>query len=296
MNPLNYLTRPEYVLRPSQTLRRLTRTARAKPPIADVILPWGAVLTVHTDENIGSALYHYGIFDKIVPETLWRLLDRGEVAIEVGANIGQNCSAMAAKAGPTGRVIAFEPHPEVFAELRRNCDRWQSPDYAPVQLERCALGQKEEEAFLAVGEGFAHNRGSAALQTDSGKGQRIAVCTRRLDDFTEGVSQIGVCKIDVEGLELQVLLGAEKSLQRRAVRDIIFEDFDQAPSPVMKFLQQHGFTIFALSDSWLKPHLTPEVAVARAARGFSYNYLATRDAARAQRRFRMPGWHCLLHL
>jgi FkbM family methyltransferase len=296
MNPLNYLSKPEYVLRPSQMLRRLARTARAKPPLADVILPWGAVVTVHTDENIGSALFHYGIFDKIVPETLWRLLDTGEVAIEVGANIGQNCSAMAAKVGSTGRVIAFEPHPEIFTELQRNRERWRSADFAPVQLECFALGQREEEGFLDVSEDFAHNRGSAALQTQAGRGKSIAVRVRPLDEFLEGVNEIGVCKIDVEGSELQVLLGAEKTLQRRAVRDIVFEDFDEAPGPVMKFLQQHGFTIFALSDSWLKPRLSPNVAAVRTARGFSYNHLATLDPARAQRRFRMPGWHCLLHL
>lgn len=296
MNPLNYLAKPEYVLRPSQTLRRLARLGKAKPRLADVRLPWGAVVTVHTDENIGSAIYHYGIFDKIVPETLWRLLDAGEVAVEVGANIGQNCALMAAKAGPNGRVIAFEPHPEIFGELQRNCQRWRRLDFAPIQLERLALGQTDGEAFLAVGESFASNRGSAVLQTDPGGGQGTAVGVRRLDEFLEGISQVGACKIDVEGLELQVLLGAEKTLQRRAIRDIIFEDFNERPSAAMAFLQQHGFTIFGLHDSWLKPRLVPLVAGWPAAGGFSFNYLATLDAERAGRRFKMPGWRCLLRL
>jgi FkbM family methyltransferase len=296
LNPLNYLTKPEYVLRPSQTLRRVGRLGKAKPQLADVTLPWGAVVIVHTDENIGSEIYHYGVFDKIVPEALWRLLDSGDVAVDVGANIGQNCSLMAAKVGPAGRVIAFEPHPEIFGELERNCKRWRQLDFAPIQLENLALGQSNGEAILAVSESFASNRGSPALQTNVVRGQGIEVPVRRLDEFMEGVDHLGACKIDVEGLELQVLLGAEKTLRRRAIRDIIFEDFNEKPSPTMEFLQQHGFTIFGLYDSWLKPRLVPLVATSNTATGFSFNYLATLDAERACRRFKMPGWRCLLHL
>src|SRR5437762_1192733 len=97
LNPLQFFSKPEYFWRPPQVLRRFVRIWRPQPVEDTVTLPWGLPLRVNTRENIGSEIYHYGIFDKIVPEAIARLIDPGEWAVEVGANIGQNCSLMAAK-------------------------------------------------------------------------------------------------------------------------------------------------------------------------------------------------------
>src|ERR1700694_2916484 len=125
LNPLKLLSRPEYLFRQRQMIRRLKRIGKARPELLDVKLQWVAVVTIHTGEKIGAAIYYYGISDKVVSEAIWRLLDRSEVAVEIGANIGQNCSLMAVKTGIAGRVLAFEPHPEIFGELKRNYERWQ---------------------------------------------------------------------------------------------------------------------------------------------------------------------------
>jgi FkbM family methyltransferase len=296
LNQLNYLSRPEYLFHPRQVFRRFKRIANARPELLDVKLPWGAVVNVHTGENIGSGIYYYGIYDKIVPEAIWRLLDRGETAVEIGANIGQNCSAMAARAGPDGHVIAYEPHPEIFGELKRNYERWPRAGFAPIQFENAALGDTTGETTLVQPEEFATNRGAAALRHNATTEQGIKVRVRRLDDCLDGIERIGVCKIDVEGHELAVLHGAEQTLRKRGIRDIIFEDFNTKPSPVTEFLKEHGFTVFELSEGWLKPRLIHLRAAATAAPGFTFNYLATLDPARARVRFRIPGWRCLLCL
>ena len=296
LNPLNFFSNSEYFFNPRQAIRRLKRIGKAKPELLDVKLPWGAVVTVHTNENIGSGLYYYGIYDKVVPEAIWRLLDRGEVAVEVGANIGQHCSLMAIKTGFGGRVLAFEPHPEIFGELKRNYERWQESGIPPIQLENLALGKTTGETMLVMTEEFAANRGSATLRDDVGEGQGIKVRVRRLDEFLGDVEGVGVCKIDVEGHELEVLQGATQTLRRRGVRDIVFEDVNAKPSAATEFLRQHGFTIFELHDRWLKPRLIPLRHGNSAEPGFTCNYLATLDVARTWSRFRIPGWRCLLCL
>src|SRR5579871_5650959 len=123
-NIFNYLRRPEYVFRPRQVLHRFRRIL--KPPQATelVELPWGAPVSVRPTENVGNAIFYYGIFDLVVPEAIYRLADEGEWAMEVGANIGQNCSLMAYRTGRRGHVIAFEPHPEIFRELKDNFALW----------------------------------------------------------------------------------------------------------------------------------------------------------------------------
>src|SRR5579871_3974155 len=99
-NILNYFKRPEYVFRPRQALLRFRRFGKPAQAKEVVELPWGAPVTVHPRENVGSDIYHYGIFDRIVPEAIYRLAEEGEWAMEVGANIGQNCSLMAYRTGP----------------------------------------------------------------------------------------------------------------------------------------------------------------------------------------------------
>jgi len=269
-------------------LHRFRRLWHNKQAVETVRLPWGASVRVNTAENVGIDIYHYSIFDKIVPETIWRLLDKGETGVDVGANIGQNTSAMAFRSGPSGRVLAFEPHPSTFAELRENVSRWANQPYGQIQLVNEALGKEKGEAVLAV-TGFLSGASLAA------EGEGVKVSVRRLDEFLEGI-QVSVCKIDVEGHELDVLEGAKKTLKRKGIRDIIYEDFNAQPGPVAQLLRLHGFEIFRLVERWLKPVILPLEASSGNGVFFSYNYLATLDPHRAANRFRIPGWRCLICL
>jgi len=294
LNILNYLNRPEYVFRPRQVLRRIRRMWRAPQAEEVVKLPWGADVKIRPNENIGSEIYHYGIFDRVVPEAIYRLADQNELAIEVGANIGQNCSLMAFRTTPRGRVIAFEPHPEIFEELKANANQWPESTRQNIQLENIALGETSGEAWLRNGSEFEHNRGSAALGDPASENHRaFKVNLRPLDDYIRPTETVGVCKIDVEGHELSVLKGAARALARRAIRDIIFEDFSPMFSPTAQFLQKHNFTLFQLVASWWKPVLVEARAGVAPAKGFSFNYLATLDPQRATQRFQPGGWRCL---
>jgi len=295
LNPVKFITNPEYLFNPRQALRRFRRLWK-RPQARELIrLPWDALVMAHTGENIGRALYYYGIFDKVVPEAIARLLDPGEFGIEIGANIGQNCSIMARRSGVHGRVLAFEPHPEIVLELRENISRWNPRRFAPVQIEEVALGEQAGEAILDDGPEFATNRGTASLRTRAGGdrgGTRVRV--GRLDDYLGEASAIGVCKMDVEGHELSVLRGADRALKRGAIRDLLFEDFNPQPSAVTALLQHHGYEVFHLRESWLKPLLLPLPDSESPDELPAHNYLATLDPKRTRNRFRRCGWKCLL--
>src|SRR5262245_30401299 len=113
--------KPEYLLRPSQLWRRLQwHFAPANETYISVRLPWGAQIRVRPTDVIGSAIAKLGLFDLLVSESLFRLCDVGELALDIGANIGQMTSLMAVKVGPSGTVLAFEPHFEIFSELAFN--------------------------------------------------------------------------------------------------------------------------------------------------------------------------------
>jgi hypothetical protein len=89
------------------------------------------------------------------------------------------------------------------------------------------------------------------------------------------------------------LEGAKETLGRRAIRDIVFEDFNPQPSPVSQILLQNGYQIFEMHADWLRPRLVELAQAGKTKAGFSYNYLATLEPARAVKRFQASGWHCL---
>jgi FkbM family methyltransferase len=296
MRLLDNLSKPEYVFRPSQMLLRWHRGRR--PPRAEevVTLPWGAQLAICPNENIGRQVWHMGVFDLTVTETLWRLLDPGELAVDVGANLGYMTSILAAKTGPAGKVWALEPHPQVFERLQANVARWRStPSLGQVLPQPHALGERAGMATLWIPPRFEENVGLARLSsTPPSEGQTCAIEVVPLDDLLAASEKVGLMKVDVEGAELQVLQGARGALGRGQIRDVVFEDHAAYPSPVSRFLESLGFQVYSLRLRLWGLVVQPAAAPARPLRPWdSPNCLATRDPQRSLARLRPPGWRSL---
>jgi FkbM family methyltransferase len=293
MNPLKFFERPEYFFQPRLALRKLFR--RRQPGGSETVrLPWGAMLNVRPHETIGAGIFHYGIFDLAVCEVLHRLLDPGETAADIGANIGQMTSLLRHRAGRSGRVIAFEPHPEIFAELAANCAPLSGGEIGPVELHQIALSDAPGEAFLDVGPTWETNRGMSRLvgkHAESATQIRVPVSTL---DALIGDASIGVAKMDVEGHEPAVLEGAAGMLSRRNIRDLVFEDFGTPPTPTMQRLIAAGFTIYRLRRTWSRVRLlSPENPGPESPDDLARDYLATLDPKRAAIRFSSGGWQVL---
>src|SRR5262249_30083462 len=121
---ISSLARPQYLLRPSQIVRRIVRELRSNPRDSKVRLPWGCELTLDPADTISDALLSQGIYDLVTTEVLWRLTERGDHTADVGANVGYMTSILSVRAGAKGSVLAFEPFPETFAILQHNAERW----------------------------------------------------------------------------------------------------------------------------------------------------------------------------
>ena len=112
-NLKRYLIKPEYIFRPSQGVRRILRRLKPRPRSAVVELPWKLQLCIRLDDHIGWSIWRTGVYDLCVTEVLWRLIDKGETSVDVGANIGHMTSVMVKRVGASGKVHAYEAHPEV---------------------------------------------------------------------------------------------------------------------------------------------------------------------------------------
>jgi FkbM family methyltransferase len=286
-----FVNRPYYWFRPAQLLARLrTRTPDDGSPQL-VRTAWGSELYCWPD-SLGLAVARTGVYDLVVAETLARLCDPGETAVDAGANVGLMSNLLAHAAGSRGRVVCFEPHPLILQTLARNVELWASDrGLAPVELHRAAVSGSSGTLPLTIDpDTFAYNKGTASLQA-SGQGETTDVTTIRLDEELSG--PIGVMKLDVEMHELQALDGAQALLAGKLIRDIVFEEHEAPPTPVTELLRSHGYAILGVRQGLAGPIASAPSDAYRRQMWDPPALLATTDPERAEQRLRRRGWLCL---
>lgn len=154
---------------------------------------------------------------------------RNFILVDVGANIGGYIKVVL-NINPNGSVYGFEPHPKTFAMLKKNiqdfgCNR--------IEVFNIGLSAQKEKLYLYD---HGHDDGSAHASIHKGvieeihcsHSVRYEVEVGTLDDFvaTNNISNIDLLKIDTEGNELNVLLGATESL-RNGLIDVIHFEFNE---------------------------------------------------------------------
>jgi len=144
---------------------------------------------------------------KIELSELRQHIRRGDVVCDIGANKGSFLYWLARWAAP-GRVIAFEPQPDLADGLTRLCATFAMKN---VVVERRAVYSSSSTKTLFVPDG--HQPGASLLKPAE-TSTAIEVQTICLDDYLSDSDNVSAIKIDVEGAELDVLLGATKMLRR----------------------------------------------------------------------------------
>jgi FkbM family methyltransferase len=141
----------------------------------------------------------------------------GGVFVDVGANVGTYAMPLAHHVGPSGKVIAIEPHPVTHARLSFNRA---ASDFAQVVLLAAAAGDADGELTI---ETDGDNLGASHIVSGERSGNAIKVPSLRLQRILgdAGATHVDALKIDVEGYEDRVLTGffqqAPSSLWPRAV-------------------------------------------------------------------------------
>ncbi|PTL76386.1 FkbM family methyltransferase [Vitiosangium sp. GDMCC 1.1324] len=294
------LNKPEYLFRPQQLLQRLRAlNASSSERERTFSLPWGLPIIVDPQDTIGRAVWHLGLYDLLVSETLWRLVSPGEQVLDVGANIGHMASVMAMRTGPSGQVIAFEPHPLLHARLQRNLELWRAKlPGLRLEARAVAVGDANRPGHLSIPTSFQENAGTASLveagsaSVTPGTPGLVAVDVRTLDSELPASLTPLVMKIDVEGGEAAAFRGATRLLST-CVRDIVFEDHGAWPTPPMQLLRDAGYTLFRLEKTLRGPALVPPETPPETGAWEAPSFLATRQPDRARALLAPRGWRCL---
>ena len=187
---------------------------------------------------------------EVVPVPAARLLRPApDVLLDVGANLGQ-FARESRQRGFGGRIVSFEPLPQVFARLAqaaRSDARWTVRNEAlgaeTGRLPMHVANSDASSSLLAPSERMGEFAGFLAFDTTT------EVSVRRLDDVFDEVCRPGesvVMKVDTQGFEREVLEGGQASLSRiHAVQlELSFLPLYQDEPPIevaLAWMRERGF-------------------------------------------------------
>jgi len=164
------------------------------------------------DKGVEKPLFLDGTYKAGTLDIMKKCLRKGDIFIDVGANMGLMSIFASKVLDNNGIVYSFEPEPETFMILKKNIEINLIKN---IRIYNIGLGEKKSKSYIYTNP-YA-GRGSASLvktlsQNDS---KRYEVYIETLDNFIleHNVTDVKMLKIDVEGWELQVLKGAKYLLQ-----------------------------------------------------------------------------------
>jgi FkbM family methyltransferase len=206
----------------------------------------GFTLELDLADPVQRRLYFFGDYDeRREADLVSRVLDKGEIFWDVGANLGYFTLLAATALHHTGQVAAFEPGDSAFAALTRNISL--NP-FTNILVYQVAASDREGEAVLYSVKGQPDGRANlfrpGAEQTES-----TTVRTVTLDGWRQeqGLALPAFIKLDVEGAELQALTGGHKTLAAGEplllveMKEAIFTALGTAKLAIEDFLRTLGY-------------------------------------------------------
>jgi FkbM family methyltransferase len=158
------------------------------------------------------------------------------VFLDVGAHIGKYTVMLGRRLGSRGRVIAIEADPDNFAALKRNVE--ENGLHNVTALNVAAVDRdREVTLYRDPCEPIKHS-----LQKTGEQRGGVSIVGRSIDSVLAelGIVEVHLVKLDVEGVEMEVLIGARETLERSPKVKVILEADTEGP---FAFLRELGFQI-----------------------------------------------------
>jgi FkbM family methyltransferase len=237
--------------RPLAELPWVGRTAR---------LPNGMRIEVDPREHIGRRLIAGEWYEPDTVSYVKSHLRPGMTFFDIGAHIGQYSLLASQLVGPHGKVHSFEPCPTLFPVLKRNTELNHCSN---VICNEVALAEADGVHQLYLSDFKNFGTSSFAPSGRNYSGVSVRVTTVSLDEYVgrNSVQAIDLIKLDVEGMELQVLAGARATLARFPKLALIVEfneqravQFEHSVADLAEFLHARGFHLYLISKNPLVPY------------------------------------------
>jgi FkbM family methyltransferase len=204
---------------------------------------------VDTTYPMESSVWLAGVYDVTTTNFLKKVIHQGDVFLDIGANCGALTLVAASLIGQ-GKIYAFEPAPAVRSRLQDNIEI--NPQFKEiVTVVPYGLGRQKYKGFYNEDPNY---RGNGSLHGQQG----IAVEVFSLDEWValEKLDKIDLIKIDVEGMEYDVLLGGKAVLEKYhpilyfETLELFFETSSHSIKTTYEFLSSLGYRIIYPTTSY----------------------------------------------
>jgi FkbM family methyltransferase len=164
-------------------------------PVRDSPTVFGATIRCHSRDYIQRRIRFFGIFEHNLTYYTMSRLRKGDVYVDIGANVGYY-SLLASC--PVGKVISVEAAPTTFALLREN-----------LRLNSCAnvtslnVAATAERCSVSIEVRNRHNSGATEIKVDAEAGAIEGLPFREI--VGDDIGHVRFVKIDIEGAEAPIL-------------------------------------------------------------------------------------------
>ncbi|MBQ7514674.1 MAG: FkbM family methyltransferase [Schwartzia sp.] len=198
---------------------------------------YGKIIYNQLDMYVGKSLKLYGEFSQEEARFFDTAVFPGDYVVEVGANIGSHTVHLAQLIGDQGVLWAFEPQRLVFQLLAGNVA---INGLTNVHTEQKCVSDRPGKVMVPVLDvSQVNNWGGVSLE-NSTEGEPVDAIT--LDSLN--LERCDFIKIDVEGMELNVLKGATELIEH--CQPIIYMEADRKEKnpALFAFLRSKGYHIY----------------------------------------------------
>ena len=199
------------------------------------------------DAYVGRSLDQYGEFSEGEVDLLRQFVKPGHVILDVGANIGAHTVWMAQAVGATGIVLAFEPQRIVYQTL---CANLALNSITNVHCFHAAVGKAPGQIIVPpLDYSRTNNFGGLEL---GGYRHGEMVPTLNIDGLN--LPKCDLLKIDVEGMEQEVLQGAVQVIAARSPTLYVENDRKEKATSLIRFIDDLGYNMYWHTPALYNPN------------------------------------------
>ena len=205
---------------------------------------YGQIYVNDKDFYIGRCLIEYGEYCEEELDLCYLLLNADDNVIEVGSNIGSLTIPLSYKIYD-GVLYSFEPQKVIYDML---VDSLKENNISNIVTYNLAIGDKKCDAFVPILDYDKMNNFGGISLTNHG----IKVEQTTLDNIIN-VDSLKLIKVDVEGMEFEVLKGASNLIRKH--RPYIYFENDRVDKSrsLLEFVASMGYRIYSHNSNLYRP-------------------------------------------
>jgi len=169
--------------------------------------------TIENDEGISTELQIYESHEPLTTHLIINELKQDMVCIDLGSNIGYYAVIESNIIGESGKIFAIEPSPVNFPILKLNLENQKKNNFVAYNI---GIGDKNEEMEFIISAKSNWSRIRMNNEKINSEDKVIKIPVKTLNSFVNenNIKKIDILRMDVEGFEYSILLGANEVLEK----------------------------------------------------------------------------------